>query len=46
MQPGEDDEVEEEEEEEEKKIGPHPDTSTTVIFTNCQANSKELLAVE
>ena len=38
--PEESDEVEEEEEDEEMKIGPHPDASTSIIFTNCLANSK------
>ena len=30
--------MEEDEDDEEKKIGPHPDASTTLIFTNSQNN--------
>lgn len=33
---------EDEDDEEEKKIGPHPDASTTLIFTNSQNNGKIL----
>ena len=38
----EEDEGGELEEEEEKKIGPHPETSTSVLFTNYQSNRKQL----
>lgn len=36
---------EDEDDEEEKKIGPHPDASTTLIFTNSQNNGKILTIV-
>ena len=32
--------VDDDEDEEETKVGPHPDASTTLIFTNFQNNGK------
>ena len=32
--------LDEDDEDEEKKVGPHPDASTTLIFTNRQNNGQ------
>ena len=37
--------LDEEDDDEEKKFGPHPDASTTLIFTNKQNNGLYLVSV-